>query len=137
MRQKNVTKLFAAIFVSLFLCLIVNSRNQSMYRIRMSAVEHVAKNYSAWNDCLIKNISIYNGKPDELWGNLSKGIKLCENSKEIKGISIVDYGNTDETKRHITPKHNKPSVIISLGIGHDTLAEQKLIKVFSPVFFCF
>lgn len=127
-RQKDATKLFAAISVALFLCIIVNSRNDSTSRIRKSAVEHIAKNYSAWHNCLMKNISKYDGNSIELWKNLGAGIKLCESIEEMKGLSIGDYSNSDETKRHILPNRKILSVIITLGIGHDTAAEEKLIK---------
>ncbi|EFO97122.1 hypothetical protein CRE_15158 [Caenorhabditis remanei] len=145
MRRGGAATFFAVLSVSLLLYISYSSLNTSTtsFRLRDSAVDKVAKNYSAWHDCLKKNISIYDGNPDGLWGNLWRGIKLCEVLPEMKGLFIGDYPNSDETKRHIVPKmvscrwktskllydfQQLPSVIVTLGIGHDTGAEEKLIK---------
>ncbi|CAI2351111.1 unnamed protein product [Caenorhabditis sp. 36 PRJEB53466] len=81
-----------------------------------------------WHGCLKQNISIYEDDPKGLWSNLWRGIKLCEVLDEVNGLQIGDFANSDETKRHIVPKMELPSVVITLGIGHDTAAETKLIK---------
>nr|CDJ90266.1 Protein of unknown function DUF13 domain containing protein [Haemonchus contortus] len=43
-------------------------------------------------------------------------------------LKIKDFHNGDEIKRHIPSLQQKPSIIVTLGIGQDTAAEQALIK---------
>ncbi|KAK6751874.1 hypothetical protein RB195_003350 [Necator americanus] len=63
----------------------------------------------------------------QLWRNLWKGIKLCEKLPFMTDLQIENFNNGDETKRHIRSLQ-KPSVIVTLGIGHDTAAEEALVK---------
>ncbi|CAP25136.1 Protein CBG04437 [Caenorhabditis briggsae] len=129
-RRNGYTTFFAVLSVSLLLYIsFISTPSTTSFRLGgNSAVDKVYKNYSAWHNCLKNNISSMEGNPDALWGNLWRGIKLCEVIPEMKGLFIGDYPNSDETKRHIVPKMQLPSVIVTLGIGHDTGAEEKLIK---------
>ncbi|VDP10581.1 unnamed protein product [Heligmosomoides polygyrus] len=65
----------------------------------------------------------------QLWGNLWKGVKLCEKLPFMVDLKIEDFHNSDETKRHIPSRQTEPSVIVTLGIGQDTRAEEALRKV--------
>ncbi|KAK5977614.1 hypothetical protein GCK32_016234 [Trichostrongylus colubriformis] len=64
----------------------------------------------------------------KLWGNFWKGVQLCEKLPFMNNLKIENFNNGDETKRHIPSLQRRPSVIVTLGIGHDTAAEEALIK---------
>ncbi|CAB00871.1 Methyltransferase FkbM domain-containing protein [Caenorhabditis elegans] len=128
MRKSSATVFFAALSISLLLYISVSNTPTPRFNFSDSAVSKVWSNYTAWHDCLMQNISKLHDDPNALWGNLWRGLKKCETIDEMKGLFIGDYPNSDETKRHIVPKMELPSVIITLGIGHDTGAEEKLKK---------
>ncbi|PAV76222.1 hypothetical protein WR25_17563 [Diploscapter pachys] len=86
----------------------------------------VQNEFDQWHDCITKNLSIHRGDPDKLWWWIKIAIVKCENLLE-SFLHIQDYANSDETKRHITPLNKDSSVIVTLGIGHDTASEQKLL----------
>uniref|UniRef100_A0A8R1HPD8 Methyltransf_21 domain-containing protein n=2 Tax=Caenorhabditis japonica TaxID=281687 RepID=A0A8R1HPD8_CAEJA len=133
MRRVNLTTIIVICFV-IVLYITLDSTLLSFNSINSrvifgnKAAKTAWNNYTAWHDCLANNISSYKGDPNGLWSNLWKGIKKCENIDQMKSLAINDFANSDETKRHILPKLDLPSVIVTLGIGHDTSAEEKLIK---------
>ncbi|PAV87965.1 hypothetical protein WR25_20249 [Diploscapter pachys] len=88
----------------------------------------VQEEFDLWHDCISKNLSIHRGDPDKLWWWIKIAIVKCENLLE-SFLHVQDYANGDETKRHITPLNKDSSVIVTLGIGHDTASEQKLLAV--------
>ncbi|KAL6738617.1 hypothetical protein Aduo_012146 [Ancylostoma duodenale] len=85
--------------------------------------------FGEWKECTEKNISLYEKDPKELWANLWKGLKLCEKLLFMDHLEIEDFHNWDETKRHIRSLQEKPSIIVTLGIGRDTKSEERLLKV--------
>ncbi|KAK6751873.1 hypothetical protein RB195_003350 [Necator americanus] len=88
----------------------------------------VKEQFNEWKKCIETNISIYENDAKGLWWNLWKGVKLCEKLPFMADLEIENFNNGDETKRHIRSLQ-KPSVIVTLGIGHDTAAEEALVKV--------
>ncbi|CCD64795.1 Methyltransferase FkbM domain-containing protein [Caenorhabditis elegans] len=126
MRQSSALVFFSTIFL-FFLCYI---RTQSRFQFssKNPGIKTMEENYDAWHSCFMNNISHFEGYPDELWDNMFNGIRRCEYIKEMKYLPILDFLNSDEAKRHILPKMNQPSTIVTLGIGHDTGAEEKLLQ---------
>ncbi|PIO69296.1 hypothetical protein TELCIR_08886 [Teladorsagia circumcincta] len=88
----------------------------------------VANQFYEWKKCIEKNISQYENDAKQLWGNFWKGVQLCEKLPFMADLKIKNFNNGDETKRHIPPLKREPSVIVTLGIGHDTAAEEALLK---------
>ncbi|CAD6193411.1 unnamed protein product [Caenorhabditis auriculariae] len=88
--------------------------------------------YNEWNECMMKSVSKYRNNHTELWGNLWKAVQECEKLPSLATLKILDFSNSDETKRSILPKIQEPSVIVTLGVGHDTAAEEKIQKVLPP-----
>ncbi|EPB70949.1 hypothetical protein ANCCEY_09965 [Ancylostoma ceylanicum] len=85
--------------------------------------------FEEWKECLQRNITLYQMDAKGLWANLWKGVKLCEKLPFMNDLKIENFNNGDETKRHIPSLQKDPSVIVTLGIGHDTAAEEALLKV--------
>ncbi|ETN68956.1 hypothetical protein NECAME_05412 [Necator americanus] len=83
--------------------------------------------FNDWKKCIETNISVYKENANGLWFNLWKGVKLCEKLPFMADLQIEMFHNKDETKYHIRSLQ-KPSVIVTLGIGHDTGAEETLVK---------
>lgn len=118
MRRFNINTLLGVLSVCILLYLTLSNIPIQRITMRDSAVNSVRSNYSAWHDCMMRNISSLENNPTEvcfpieellnvsfqLWSNLWKGIKQCEVIDEMKGLFIGDYSNSDETKRHIVPK---------------------------------
>ncbi|VDM57875.1 unnamed protein product [Angiostrongylus costaricensis] len=91
--------------------------------------ERVEKQFSEWKNCIMNNISIYEYDVRGLWSHLWKGVRHCEKLPFMDALAIESFSNSDEAKRHIPSLQNEPSIIVTLGIGHDTAAEEALLKV--------
>ncbi|CAJ0607553.1 unnamed protein product [Cylicocyclus nassatus] len=85
--------------------------------------------FHEWKQCVEKNISEYRNDSNKLWWNLCKGVTLCEKHPFMARLEILDFRNSDEIKRHIPSLQEKPSIIVTLGIGKDTAAEKAVRKV--------
>ncbi|XGW25429.1 hypothetical protein V3C99_006671 [Haemonchus contortus] len=88
----------------------------------------VKSQFYQWKQCIEKNISSIEEDAKQLWGNFWKAVQLCEKLPFMADLKIKDFHNGDEIKRHIPSLQQKPSIIVTLGIGQDTAAERALIK---------
>ncbi|WKY07534.1 hypothetical protein Q1695_007194 [Nippostrongylus brasiliensis] len=82
-----------------------------------------------WKTCVLTRISEYEHDARALWGNLSIVVEHCEQLPFMKALKIQTFHNRDERKRHILPLEMSQSVIVTVGIGKDTKAEEALSKV--------
>ncbi|CAD6198846.1 unnamed protein product [Caenorhabditis auriculariae] len=130
MRSRSSAPYIFSLFLAILFFVFIRQ-----YRLHVSLPwiprSPAAANFSIWHDCLAKNISAYEKDPKGLWGNLWRGIKKCELLPGMKNLPIEDFRNGDETKRHILPLDNSPCTIITLGVGHDTKAEEALVEKLS------
>ncbi|VDL85638.1 unnamed protein product [Nippostrongylus brasiliensis] len=83
-----------------------------------------------WKTCVLTRISEYEHDARALWGNLSVVAGHCEQLPFMKALKIQTFHNRDEKKRHILPLEVSQSVIVTVGIGKDTKAEEALSKKF-------
>ncbi|WKY07538.1 hypothetical protein Q1695_007196 [Nippostrongylus brasiliensis] len=82
-----------------------------------------------WKTCVLTRISEYEHDARALWSNLSIVAKHCEQLPFMKALNIRTFHNKDEGKRHILPLEGGQSVIVTVGVGMDTRAEEALRKV--------
>ncbi|CAB3396705.1 unnamed protein product [Caenorhabditis bovis] len=80
----------------------------------------------AFQACMRPLIEQYRGKPAELMSNWVKATKPCDDIPEIKNLRIDAFNNQHETKWTILPNCKEENTMVTLGIGHDTEAEERL-----------
>ncbi|PAV92248.1 hypothetical protein WR25_09016 [Diploscapter pachys] len=86
---------------------------------------HILPFYNKWKDCVNQVLERVSKDPAKFWSTWFKHANKCEEVWS-KQLEVRGFRNLDETKYHVLPLNNEPSVIVTIGIGHDTTAEEKL-----------
>ncbi|CAJ0605532.1 unnamed protein product [Cylicocyclus nassatus] len=129
-RQPKLSKLISVLSAIIpLLVLVAIYRRATPTRLNIRDVDpRVRERFHDWKQCIEKELTYLNDS-DILWLEFWKGIKLCETLPSMQQLVIGNFQNRDDTKRHIVSLQNTPSIVVSLGIGHDTAAEEALQKV--------
>ncbi|CAJ0606310.1 unnamed protein product [Cylicocyclus nassatus] len=116
---------------SIFFLYIISKYNGNRKQGLVSGdgAPRVRRQFHEWKKCMETAIYEYRNDSKKLWWNLRKAVKLCETMPFMDELKIDDFKNHDETKRHTLPLQQTPSIIVTLGVGHETRAEEALRKV--------
>ncbi|KJH47460.1 hypothetical protein DICVIV_06447 [Dictyocaulus viviparus] len=86
--------------------------------------------FNDWRQCMIQQVDSARNEPQKLWNSFSKIVRHCTSSTDVSRINLVPLENSDEIKYFIISDDvTTPKVVVSLGIGEDIRAEQKLQKL--------
>ncbi|CAJ0607196.1 unnamed protein product [Cylicocyclus nassatus] len=86
------------------------------------------KSYDDWHSCMT-SILLPVSNIDKLWSSFSKTVETCRQRTAMRKLHLTEIKGGQENKYHIfNDTDNTPSVVITLGVGWDALAEQKLRK---------
>ncbi|KAK5972317.1 hypothetical protein GCK32_004204 [Trichostrongylus colubriformis] len=87
----------------------------------------VVEAFDAWHSCLSEALAPVMNDSQKLWNEFRDSVNRCYASSPMKGINLTGASNKDEFKFHIFNKTDQtPSVVITLGVGWDVLAEKRL-----------
>ncbi|KAL6734753.1 hypothetical protein Aduo_005256 [Ancylostoma duodenale] len=87
----------------------------------------VKEAYDSWHKCFNGILSPILDNPEKVWSSFRGAVDHCYDTTPMRNIKMTGVSNKDEFKFHIFNNTDKtPSNVITLGIGWDVLAEQKL-----------
>ncbi|KAK6040978.1 hypothetical protein COOONC_21518 [Cooperia oncophora] len=87
----------------------------------------VEETFDAWHVCLSEALAPAMNDSNELWSKFRDSVNGCASSTLMKHIALSGASNKDKYKFHIFNKTDKtPSIVITLGVGWDVLAEKRL-----------
>ncbi|VDO77760.1 unnamed protein product [Heligmosomoides polygyrus] len=91
------------------------------------APSRVTKAFIDWQSCMSEQFEEQKDNPKGFFNNFAKMTQYCSSNSDISRIELVPIPNGDEVKYYILSKEiDEPSVVVSLGIGADIMAEQRL-----------
>ncbi|KHJ98322.1 hypothetical protein OESDEN_01694 [Oesophagostomum dentatum] len=94
----------------------------------------VREAFDAWHNCVSDVLAPELNNPERLWSVFRDTINRCHAQTPMKKINLTGIKNKDETKYHIFNNADKsPSTVITLGVGWDVKAEQKLKELLPNV----
>ncbi|KAK6737045.1 hypothetical protein RB195_019627 [Necator americanus] len=94
---------------------------------RNSLHPKVAEAYDIWHKCISDILLPVLDNPKQLWSSFRGAVNTCYSNTPMKKINLTGVRNKDEFKVHIfNITEESPSTIITLGVGGDVLAEQRL-----------
>ncbi|RCN41554.1 hypothetical protein ANCCAN_12494 [Ancylostoma caninum] len=144
------SSLLIVMFMCVFLifCMISWSKSAASGDVRMLSVNDVLSRsiwtqgsksdipvkvkeaYDSWHECISDALLPKLDDPEQLWSSFRGAVNTCYDRTPMKSVNLTGVKNKDEFKVHIfNNTDNTPSVVITLGVGWDVLAEQKLKKL--------
>ncbi|CAJ0607183.1 unnamed protein product [Cylicocyclus nassatus] len=83
--------------------------------------------YNDWHQCINDILLPVMADPKKLWSIFGESIETCRQQTAMDKLNLTEHSNKEEIKYHI---HNNtditPSVVVTLGVGRNILAEQQL-----------
>ncbi|CAB3397762.1 unnamed protein product [Caenorhabditis bovis] len=89
-------------------------------------VNNVTQIVDAFHDCIKPIVEQWRGKPHQMILDWVTHTQKCDNIPEFANLNIDKFLNKHETKWTILPKCKEENSMVTLGVGHDTLAEERL-----------
>ncbi|CAI5438185.1 unnamed protein product [Caenorhabditis angaria] len=86
----------------------------------------VGKILNGFHKCIDPIVGYYKKNPEQMLNQWVDRTKHCDDIPEYENLKIHPLQNGDEIKRHIYPNCREKTVHVTLGIGHDVIAEKKL-----------
>ncbi|CAJ0607186.1 unnamed protein product [Cylicocyclus nassatus] len=88
--------------------------------------------YDEWHKCMSDILYPLLENPEKLWSTFRDSVGICRKQTVMKKLNLTGVKNKDEFKYHLYNTTDKtPSVVITLGVGWDVLAE-KTLKTLLP-----
>ncbi|CAB3406498.1 unnamed protein product [Caenorhabditis bovis] len=132
MRSRGVSIWFliTVILVLIYMIVVLAPERQLSWPFSRSAASTIyQREFERWNECMLNNLTEFRNDPMMVWKNVGKAVRTCETEKMRQLLKMRSFSNSDETKWHIMPIFDLPTTVVTLGIGHDTRAEEKLRNV--------
>lgn len=87
------------------------------------------KMFKKWKLCVWPEMKKYKGNATELWRAMGGISAKCE-APLLPSLRLQSFKNSDETKFHMLPRvAEKKTTFITIGVGHDIVAEEAVRKV--------
>uniref|UniRef100_A0A8R1I1X5 Methyltransf_21 domain-containing protein n=1 Tax=Caenorhabditis japonica TaxID=281687 RepID=A0A8R1I1X5_CAEJA len=101
--------------------------------LKMAKIEQEVKNKiddlkKQFFECISPIVSRWKGNPTAMNIEWVSKARICDHLPIFKSIGVVPFANLHEIKWAILPKCKEENVMVTLGVGHDTYAEEKLNK---------
>ncbi|RCN41552.1 hypothetical protein ANCCAN_12492 [Ancylostoma caninum] len=138
--------------VFLFFCMISWSKSATSGDVKMLTVNDVLSGsiwkqgsksdlpvkvneaYDTWHKCISGALLSKLDDLEQIWSSFSDAVNTCYDRTPMKKMNLSGVSNKDEYKFHIfNDTDDTPSVVITLGVGWDVLAEQKLKELLPNV----
>ncbi|CAP33515.1 Protein CBG15243 [Caenorhabditis briggsae] len=85
-------------------------------------MENVKKSFL---ECINPIVQEYKGKPEEMFVDWVPKAETCDKLGIFDKLGVVPFENLHETKWAVLPKCKEEHTLLTLGVGHDTMAEEK------------
>ncbi|KAJ1358295.1 hypothetical protein KIN20_016697 [Parelaphostrongylus tenuis] len=90
----------------------------------------VAAAFRDWKKCILMHADDIKTDPEKVWENFAAITTRCVNSTNVSKIKVDIFHNREEPKYFILNRTDtKPAVILTIGVGADIDAEEKLKEV--------
>ncbi|CAA94222.4 Methyltransferase FkbM domain-containing protein [Caenorhabditis elegans] len=94
----------------------------------INLMETVKKQFS---DCIAPIVDLWKDHPKEMNLEWVAKAAVCDKLPILEKLKVVPFNNYHETKWAILPKCKEENVLVTMGIGHDTTAEERLNRTIS------
>ncbi|CAL2044648.1 unnamed protein product [Caenorhabditis brenneri] len=91
--------------------------------------------FKSFYKCIKPKLLPFKGNYKKFWYKFTEVTSRCENLNEYKQLDIRSMQNKDETKYVAFPHKNENLTMVTLGIGHDVVAELQLRDLYSNIEF--
>uniref|UniRef100_A0A1I7T7K7 Glycosyltransferase family 92 protein n=1 Tax=Caenorhabditis tropicalis TaxID=1561998 RepID=A0A1I7T7K7_9PELO len=75
--------------------------------------------------CITPIVNQWRGKPDEMFANWIAQAATCDTIPAFETLGVIPFANIHEEKWAVLPKCKEENTLVTLGVGHDTIAEEK------------
>lgn len=99
--------------------------NLSTVEIKQEVFDKIANAKKEFLNCINPIVNNYRGKPKEMFLDWVPKAEVCDQLKAFESLGVVPFENLHETKWAVLPKCKEENTLLTLGVGHDTIAEEK------------
>ncbi|KAF1763468.1 hypothetical protein GCK72_011734 [Caenorhabditis remanei] len=86
-------------------------------------MESVKKQFS---DCITPIVNQWKGRAKEMNIEWVSKAAICDKLPIFEDLKVIPFNNQHETKWAVLPKCKEENILVTLGVGHDTTAEERL-----------
>ncbi|EGT47920.1 hypothetical protein CAEBREN_25516 [Caenorhabditis brenneri] len=94
-------------------------------QVKPDVLEKVYTARKEFLDCINPIVAKYKGKPKEMILDWVAQVEICDKLPVFESLGVVPFENLHETKWAVLPKCKEENNLLTLGVGHDTIAEEK------------
>ncbi|CAB05624.2 Methyltransferase FkbM domain-containing protein [Caenorhabditis elegans] len=107
------------------LAMLPACNNLKLQKNVLSMMRVVKKEFLA---CIKPIVAQWKGRPNEMNLEWVEKTVVCDNLQVFKNFEVEQFNNQHETKWTILPKCKEENILVTLGVGHDTIAEELLSR---------
>ncbi|EGT47899.1 hypothetical protein CAEBREN_16862 [Caenorhabditis brenneri] len=89
----------------------------------INLMESVKKQFS---DCITPIVNQWKGRAKEMNLEWVSKASICDKLPIFEDLKVIPFNNQHETKWAVLPKCKEENILVTLGVGHDTTAEELL-----------